>query len=208
MSETAGLKRVRPRRVKESVGTSIAESAHTRSGRILVWGLALLWTVPTFGVFVSSFRPEADVKSTGWWTFFLHPTHFTFANYNNVLSTGPGSDGLSHYLLNSFRITIPSVIISVGVAALAAYGFSWIEFKGRDWLYSLILAMLIVPLQMCLIPILRPEFEASLGIRAFIGDSASINTYLFYSKSRQTVEGYSLEASAIGLRVGLSGYLR
>ena len=155
MSETVDLKRARPRRVKESMGTSIAASAHTRSGRILVWSLALLRTVPTFGVFVSSFRPEADVKSTGWWTFFLHPTHFTFSNYNNVLSTGAGSDGLSHYLLNSFRITIPSVIISVGVAALAAYGFSWIEFKGRDWLYSLILAMLIVPLQMCLIPILR-----------------------------------------------------
>lgn len=155
MSDTAVTKRVRPRRVKESMGTSIAASAHTRTGRILVWTLALLWTVPTFGVFVSSFRPEADVKSTGWWTFFLHPTHFTLSNYDSVLSTDPGSDGLSHFLLNSFRITIPSVIISVGVAALAAYGFTWIEFKGRDWLYSLILAMLIVPLQMCLIPLLR-----------------------------------------------------
>ena len=103
MSETTVVKPVRPRRVKESMGTSIAASAHTRSGRILVWGLALLWTVPTFGVFVSSFRPEADVKSTGWWTFFLHPTNFTFSNYNSVLSTGPGSDGLSHFLLNSFR---------------------------------------------------------------------------------------------------------
>lgn len=142
------------RRAKESLGTSIVQSAHSKYGRILVWMLALLWTVPTFGVFVSSFRPERDVKSTGWWTFFMNPTHFTLDNYKTVLSTSNG-DGLSQYLLTSFRITIPAVLISVGIAALAAYGFSWIEFKGRDWLYSLILGMLIVPLQMCLIPLLR-----------------------------------------------------
>jgi alpha-glucoside transport system permease protein len=145
-----------PRAVtKEKLGTSVAASFHSRPGRILVWMLALLWTIPTFGVFVSSFRPELDVKTTGWWTFFLHPTHFTLANYKGVLSTAPGNDGLSHFLMNSFRITIPSVILSVGVAALAAYGFSWIDFKGRDWLYAFIMSMLIVPLQMCLIPILR-----------------------------------------------------
>ncbi len=139
----------------EKIGTSVAKSLHSRTGRILVWTLALLWTVPTFGVFVSSFRPELDVKTTGWWTFFKNPTHFTLSNYRGVLSTQPGNDGLSHFLANSFRITIPSVLISVGVAALAAYGFSWIDFKGRDWLYAFIMSMLIVPLQMCLIPILR-----------------------------------------------------
>ena len=140
---------------KEKVGTSVAASFHSPVGRVLVWMLALLWTVPTFGVFVSSFRPELDVKSTGWWTFFLHPTHFTLDNYKGVLSTQPGNDGLSTFLGNSFRITIPAVIISVGVAALAAYGFSWIDFKGRDWLYAFIMSLLIVPLQMCLVPILR-----------------------------------------------------
>lgn len=154
MSEITTAPSIRKMRTKESLGTSIAKSAHSRWGRVLVWTLAIVWTIPTFGVFVSSFRPEKDVKTTGWWTFFLHPKNFTFTNYKTVLSTSEG-DGLSHYLLNSFRITIPSVIISVGVAALAAYGFSWIEFKGRDWLYSLILGLLIVPLQMCLIPILR-----------------------------------------------------
>jgi alpha-glucoside transport system permease protein len=140
---------------KEKLGASVVASFHSRPGRILVWMLAILWTIPTFGVFVSSFRPELDVKSTGWWTFFLHPTRFTLANYRGVLSSANGGAGLGHFLLNSFRITIPSVIISVGVAALAAYGFSWINFKGRDWLYAFIMSMLIVPLQMCLVPILR-----------------------------------------------------
>jgi alpha-glucoside transport system permease protein len=144
----------RARRNPEKLGTSIVKSAHSKPGKILVWMLALMWTIPTFGVFVSSFRPEVDVKTTGWWSFFVRP-NFTLDNYGAVLSTQPGNDGLIHYLLNSFRITIPSVVISVGVATLAAYGFSWVSFKGRDWLYSFILSMLIVPLQMCLIPLLR-----------------------------------------------------
>jgi alpha-glucoside transport system permease protein len=145
-----------PKTIKgEKIGTSVAASFHSRPGRILVWLLALLWTVPTFGVFVSSFRPEKDVKSTGWWTFFLRPKNFTLQNYKSVLSTESGNEGLSTFLGNSFKITIPSVVISVSVAALAAYGFSWINFKGRDWMYSFIMGLLIVPLQMCLIPILR-----------------------------------------------------
>lgn len=154
MTDIASPLRNKKVKSKETLGTSVAQSFHSRWGRILVWALALLWTVPTFGVFVSSFRPEKDVKSTGWWTFFINP-NFTLDNYRGVLSTQPGNDGLSTFLMNSFRITIPSVIISVSVAALAAYGFSWIEFKGRDWLYSFILSLLIVPLQMCLVPILR-----------------------------------------------------
>ena len=144
-----------PTVVTEKIGTSVAQSFHSKWGRVLVWMLAIFWTVPTFGVFVSSVRPELDVKTTGWWTFFKNPTHFTLANYKGVLSTQAGNDGLITFIGTSFKITIPSVLISVGVAALAAYGFSWIEFKGRDWLFNAIMAMLIVPLQMCLIPILR-----------------------------------------------------
>jgi alpha-glucoside transport system permease protein len=139
----------------EKVSTSVVKSAHGRTGRILVTVVAILWTLPTFGVFVSSFRPELDVKRTGWWKFFLNPTHFTLSNYKGALSSANSGDGLFHYLLNSLKITIPSVLISVSVAALAAYAFSWMDFKGRDLLYSFILSMLIVPLQMCLIPILQ-----------------------------------------------------
>ncbi len=145
----------RVKKNSEKMGTSVANSFHSTPGRILVWMLALMWTVPTFGVFVSSFRPELDVKSTGWWNFFVNPTKATFSNYGTVLSTEPGSEALLTFVFNSFKITIPSVIISVSVAAIAAYGFSWINFKGRDWIYSFILALLIVPLQMCLIPILQ-----------------------------------------------------
>jgi alpha-glucoside transport system permease protein len=53
------------------------------------------------------------------------------------------------------KITIPAVILSVGLAAMAAYAFSWMKFKGRDWLFVAVVAMLVVPLQMALIPLLR-----------------------------------------------------
>ena len=114
-----------------------------------------LWTIPTFGVFVSSFRDEVAVKTTGWWTFLWNP-HFTLQNYKSVLGSSSGGDNLSHFFLNSMRITVPATIISVGIALLAAYAFSWMQFKGRDWLFVAVIAMLVVPLQMALVTLLPP----------------------------------------------------
>jgi alpha-glucoside transport system permease protein len=103
---------------------------------------------------VSSFRPEKDVRTTGWWNFFAHP-HFTMANYSQVLSSSAGEDNMGHFFLNSLKITIPATILSVGIALLAAYAFSWMSFKGRDWLFVAVVSLLMVPLQMALIPLLR-----------------------------------------------------
>ncbi len=145
---------------KEKWGKTVSSSLNSRSGRILVVFLALFWTIPTFGLLVSSFRPEVPVKTTGWWTGFVRPTGykgslFSLDNYRQVLSSGDGQDGLGHFLLNSFRIVIPATFLSVAFAATAAYAFSWMEFKGRDWWYNIVISMLIVPLQMALIPLLR-----------------------------------------------------
>ena len=137
---------------KEPVGRSVNAALSSRTGKVLVILLVFLWTIPTFGVFASSFRTEVDVKTTGWWQVFWKP-HLTFQNYKSVLGSSDGGDNLSHFFLNSLRITIPAVIISVGVAALAAYAFSWMQFKGRDWLYVVVISMLVVPLQLALIPL-------------------------------------------------------
>jgi alpha-glucoside transport system permease protein len=123
-------------------------------GKFIVYTIVLVWTIPTFGVFISSFRTETDVKTTGWWTTLWHP-HFTFSNYTSVLGTKNGGDNLAHFFANSLRITIPSVIVSVGIAALASYALSWINFKGRDWTFVAIVTLLVVPLQMALIPLSR-----------------------------------------------------
>jgi alpha-glucoside transport system permease protein len=138
---------------QEPVGRSVSSALSSRSGRILVYILVFFWTVPTFGLVSSSIRNEKAVKTTGWWTIFKNPS-LTFENYKTVWG-GAGNDNLSGFFLNSLRITIPSVVISVGIAALAAYAFSWIQFRGRDWIYNAVVVMLIVPLQVALIPLLR-----------------------------------------------------
>ncbi len=138
----------------ESIGRSVSASLSSRTGRYLVYALVFFWTIPTFGLLASSVRPENEVKTSGWWEIFFRPK-FTLDNYQASLSSSPGSDNLGHFFANSFKITIPAVIISVGIGALAAYAFSWMKFKGRDWLFVVVVAMLVVPLQMALIPLLR-----------------------------------------------------
>ncbi len=139
---------------QEPIGRSASSALSSKTGRKIVYFLVFLWTIPTFGVFVSSFRDEIAVKTTGWWTFLWNP-HFTLDNYKSVLGSEGGGDNLSHFFLNSVRITVPATIISVGVALLAAYAFSWMEFKGRDWLFVAVIGMLVVPLQMSLVTLSR-----------------------------------------------------
>lgn len=114
--------------------------------------IALLWTIPTFGLLLSSIRPERDVKTTGWWTFFANPG-FTLKNYNDVLFGS--TTNLVNYFVNSLIITIPSVIIPVVLATLGAYAFAWMRFPFRDTLFVAVFALQIVPLQVALIPLLQ-----------------------------------------------------
>ncbi|MBO4162882.1 MULTISPECIES: carbohydrate ABC transporter permease [Micromonospora] len=128
---------------------------NSRTATLVSIVIALLWTIPTFGLFISSFRPEAEIKSTGWWTFFTDP-QFTLENYQDVLFGSSSSSGqLASYFINSLAITIPSVLFPLAFASLAAYALAWINFRGRDWLYIAIFAMQIVPLQMALVPLLK-----------------------------------------------------
>ena len=112
--------------------------------------LAILWTIPTFGLFVTSFRPPEDIASSGWWTFFANPG-ITFQNYETAWAGSGG--GLGSFFLNSFVIVIPGVLIPISLALLAAYAFAWIDFKGRDFLFVAVFALQIVPIQVTLIPL-------------------------------------------------------
>jgi alpha-glucoside transport system permease protein len=114
--------------------------------------IAILWTIPTFGLFLSSFRPEREVQRTGWWTFFANPS-ITLDNYAEVLFGG--SQPLIGYVVNSVLITLPSVAIPIVLATLAAYGFAWTRFPLRDTLFVGIFALQIVPLQVALLPLLE-----------------------------------------------------
>ncbi|MEV4347411.1 carbohydrate ABC transporter permease [Actinoplanes sp. NPDC049596] len=115
--------------------------------------LAVLWTLPTFGLLVSSFRPERAIKTTGWWTFFSDPT-VTMENYKAVFGE-EGGVNLASYFVNSLMICIPAVLIPMALATLAAYAFTWIQFPGRNFLFIVVFALQIVPLQVTLIPLLE-----------------------------------------------------
>jgi alpha-glucoside transport system permease protein len=115
--------------------------------------IAVFWTIPTFGLFVTSFRPGADTQSTGWWTAFANP-EFTFENYAEALTAGGTSTTLATAFVNSLAITIPATVFPIVIAALAAYAFAWIDFKGRNMLFVFVFALQIVPLQMALVPLL------------------------------------------------------
>ena len=124
--------------------------------------IAVLWTIPTFGLLVTSFRPQADVEENGWWNAFLHPS-FTLDNYKEVFSTVQGGATFKTYFINSIVIVIPSVFIPISLACLAAYAFAWIDFKGRDFFFVLIFALQIVPIQVTLIPLLSLYVQAGPG---------------------------------------------
>ena len=117
---------------------------------VVVVGIALLWLIPSVGLAVTSFRPRGDILSSGWWNVLGQP-RFTLDNYTSVL----GNEGVGQALLNSFIITVPSTVLPLLVSALAAFAFSWLRFPGRDWLFLGVLALMIVPIQVALVPSLQ-----------------------------------------------------
>lgn len=120
--------------------------------------IAVVWSVPTFGLFVTSFRPapkQVGPRSDGWWNAFVD-WQFTFKNYADVLTpAGSQSANLSQYFVNSIAIVIPVTIFVLVLASMAAYVFAWGKFKGRDALFIFVFALQIIPLQMALIPLLQ-----------------------------------------------------
>lgn len=116
--------------------------------------IALVWIFPTLGVLVTSFRPAQDVAATGWWTALRIPfqfTQYTLTNYGSVINQG----GIGRAFLNSLIITIPATILPIMIAAFAAYAFAWMRFPGRRFLFIMLVALLVIPLQTTMIPVLR-----------------------------------------------------
>jgi len=128
--------------------------------RFTVIALAVLWSLPTLGIFVSSFRDARDITTTGWWTALFNPFQesWTLINYEQVL----GANNMANAFINSLIVVIPSTIIPITVAAFAAYAFAWMRFPFRGTLFMLVVALLVVPLQMALIPV--QQFYSFLGI--------------------------------------------
>jgi alpha-glucoside transport system permease protein len=147
-SQFAGEALGAPRR---NVASRIANRLGGGVLRFVLIVIALVWLVPTFGLFVASLRSESDSSASGWWNVFSKPAQLTFSNYSSLLKNST----ITHSLLNSVLITVPATVLVVLIAALAGYAFAWIDFKGRDWLFILVVAMLVVPIQVGLIPVAK-----------------------------------------------------
>ncbi|HLT84665.1 MAG TPA: carbohydrate ABC transporter permease [Phototrophicaceae bacterium] len=142
------------RATRRSAASSAKARLTSRIGSVVAIVIAILWTVPTVGLFISSIRPEGEIRTSGWWTFFTSPS-FTLENYQEVLFGRASSGALSNFFLNSVVITVPGTLIPLVFATMAAYAFSVLEWRGRDTIFVVVFALQIVPLQMSLIPLLR-----------------------------------------------------
>jgi alpha-glucoside transport system permease protein len=123
--------------------------------KLAVLIIVILWLIPTVGLLISSVREKAIVESEGWWTLFSNPfdtAQYTLSHYREVLSS---SRGFGNAFGNSLAVAIPATVIPITMAAFASYAFSWMEFRGRQVMFVSVVALLVVPLQMALIPLLR-----------------------------------------------------
>jgi alpha-glucoside transport system permease protein len=132
---------------------SLATRIMTRLGsgvvQIVLALVAIFWLVPTFGLLVSSLRNASDNANNGWWHVFAAPSQLTFANYHKLLD----SSTIVRSFWNTVLITVPATLLVVVIGSLAAYAFAWLDFRGRDWVFIIVVALLVVPVQVALIPV-------------------------------------------------------
>ena len=160
---------------------------------VIMIAISVGWLLPTVGLLFLSLRSPADNAASGWWTAITEPSQLTFQNYRDLF--GPGSQ-IPESLWNTAQITVPTTILMIVVAALAAYAFAFVRFPGRDALFIFVVALLVVPLQVALIPI--AELYGDLGIGGTI-----ISVILFHA-------GFGLPLAIFLLRnffVGIPGEL-
>jgi len=121
----------------------------------LVQGLlivvALIWITPTLGLFISSLRPSQDNASSGWWTALTRPATLNLENYTQILS----DSSITGAFWNTVLIAVPTTAAVVILASLAGYAFAWLDFPGRDAIFLVVVAMLVVPVQIGLLPVAR-----------------------------------------------------
>ena len=138
-------------RVEETAAARAVRVAGKAPVHFVLVLVGLLWLVPTFGLFLTSLMSAEDISAGGWWRVFSQPSMLTFESYRKIFE----NETITHSLLTTFYIALGGTLIPIVVAALAGYAFAWLDFPGRDWGFLVVIALLVVPLQMALIPMFR-----------------------------------------------------
>jgi alpha-glucoside transport system permease protein len=149
MAAAAESMRVPTRR--ESPAAKIGRVAARGPLNIFLLVIGLLWLVPTIGLFITSILPLSDLANGGWWQIFTHPSAATWSNYDALFH----NSGLMNALKITAFIAVSNTVLVVVIGAMAGYAFAWLDFPGRDWLFVAVIALLVVPIQMALIPMFR-----------------------------------------------------
>jgi alpha-glucoside transport system permease protein len=118
---------------------------------LLLVFVGIVWFVPTLGLLFTSLLAPSDLAQEGWWQVFTEPARMTWDNYDAVLT----NETIRNALWTTVLIAVGGTLLPIIIAAMAGYAFAWLEFPGRDWLFILVIALLVVPLQMALIPMFK-----------------------------------------------------
>ena len=119
--------------------------------QILLALIALVWLTPIVALLVQSLRTAAEITNSGWWTALVRPGTLTFGNYLELLN----DPAMVRGFWNTVMISLPTTVAVVVLGSLAAYAFTWLQFRGRDTMFLIVIALLVVPLQVSLIPVAR-----------------------------------------------------
>jgi alpha-glucoside transport system permease protein len=140
-------------------------AGHKRAGwlvKAVIGVICFLWVVPTVGVIITSFRTTDAANSTGWWTVLTSPSELTKLTIQNYKDALHGSPPLGQAFINSIAIAVPATVIPISFAAFAAYAFTFMKFWGREFLFILVVSLLVVPSQVAFLPLLK--FYGNLGL--------------------------------------------
>jgi alpha-glucoside transport system permease protein len=131
----------------------IRKKKQGRGSFIVLTILSALWLLPTVGLFITSLRSKGEAQTSGWWDVLFNPfsQDWDISSYTTVLT----ENKLATSFISSMAVTIPATILPLLFAAYAAFGFTFLSFRGREFFFSVIIGLLVVPLQGALVPVLK-----------------------------------------------------
>ncbi|WP_313716499.1 carbohydrate ABC transporter permease [Arsenicicoccus bolidensis] len=161
-TSTMAARTTEPQQVTRAKGTMKDGRRRSIVSIVTLTILGLMWCLPTLGLLVTSFRTRDDAATSGWWSALLNPfgQGWTLSNYSTVFTQAD----MGNAFINSLVVAIPATIIPIMFAAFASYAFTFMDFPGKDVLFIIIVAVLVVPIQVAFQPLLDLLGPRGLGI--------------------------------------------